>query len=371
MMHMTMHARMQNETTLIIAAIACRPYVKLAAEAGYQVIAIDAFADIDTQRLAKQCFQIPYDGYSLDYQAILNILDDIDLVNVKAFCFGAGFEAEPSVLDEIKQRVNVLGNTSEAIIQCKVPQYFFNMCRRFNMSSPRYSDVRPKQTQGWLKKRIGGSGGHHVSMASDCSFDDKRFYYQKMQKGLPVSCLFLATHESVQLIGINEQWVAADSASPYRYGGAVSHATPTGMNKDSLLNFLQAITDSFELVGLNSCDFILDHDALYVLEINPRLSASVDLYEVVDGNLFSAHINACMQKEVGPLVVSENAKAHQIIYAKKDFEVNESQVWPDWVCDIPQPNAKISAGMPICTVTAKAENAEYAKKLVKERAVFI
>ena len=366
-----MHVHMQSSDVLIIAAIACRPYVKLAVEAGYQVIAIDAYADVDTQKLAKQSFQVSYDGCCLDDQEILRILDNIDLSGVLGFCYGAGFETKPEVLNEVKRQVTVLGNTAEAITKCKSPQYFFGLCQRLNMPFPRYSDARPAQTQDWLKKRIGGSGGHHVSKASDRGLDDIQFYYQKVQKGLPVSCLFLAAQKCVQLIGINEQWVAADNASPYRYGGAVSQATPTGINKESLLDFLQAITDSFELVGLNSCDFILDDDVLYALEINPRLSASIDLYDVIEGNLFSAHIDACMQREVACLTISKEAKAHQIIYAKNDLIVKKDQEWSDWVRDIPQPGSKISAGMPVCTVIAQADNAEKAKKLVKERSVLI
>jgi len=366
-----MHAHMQSKDVLIVAAIACRPYVKLAVEAGYQVIAIDAYADVDTQQLSKQSFQVSYDGCSLDGQEMLRILDEIDLDGVLGFCYGAGFESHPEVLKEVSRRVTVLGNTAEVIKQCKSPQHFFGLCQSINMPFPRYSDVRPKQTQGWIKKRIGGSGGHHVSMVSESGVDDKQFYYQKVQKGLPVSCLFLAAHNSVRLIGINEQWVAADSVSPYRYGGAVSHATPTGLNKESLLNFLQAITDAFRLVGLNSCDFILNHDVLYALEINPRLSASVDLYDVIEGNLLSAHIDACLQREVGLFTVSKKAKAHQVIYAKNDLIVNKSQEWSDWVRDIPQPGSRIAAGMPVCTVIAQADNAYKAKKLVKERLVLI
>jgi uncharacterized protein len=370
-MHTIMHVRMLNRPIIIIAAISSRPYVQAAVDAGFDVIAIDAFIDQDTQEEAKRYYQLGYQDGQLHAEALMQVLNEIDLTQVDGFYFGAGFEMNPDLLSLINEVVPVVGNSVDAIKQCKLPHQFFALCDMHAMLYPTYTYDRPKDSQGWLKKKIGGSGGHHISLLVDSDAEEEGVYYQKIQQGDSLSCLFLADQQQVKLIGVNEQWTYADHRMPYRYGGATSRVNLDETIKSRLMHFLMGVVKKLGLVGLNSCDFILQHDEIYMLEINPRLSASIDLYRPVEGNLFAAHAAACKGESVKQFVTSASAIAHQIIYATNDLMINDHQHWPDWVCDIPQPNQHISAGMPICTVIAEADKAEQAKQLVKERAVFI
>ena len=59
---------------LIIAAITSRPYVKAAVDAGFEVVAIDAFADKDVQKLATHCYQIGLCDGQLDSKQLLSCL---------------------------------------------------------------------------------------------------------------------------------------------------------------------------------------------------------------------------------------------------------------------------------------------------------
>jgi uncharacterized protein len=367
-----MHVHMLNKPIIIIAAISSRPYVQVAVDAGLDVIAIDAFIDKDTQEMAKAHYQIGYQDGQLQAETLLRVLNEIDLTQVDGFYYGAGFEINPDLLLLINEQVPVMGNSVNAIKQCKLPHHFFALCDAHAMLYPAYTYKRPKDTHGWLKKKIGGSGGHHISFLVDSDVDEEGMYYQKIQQGDSMSCLFLADQQQVILIGLNEQWTHADQLMPYRYGGATSSVNLDELVKSRLMRFLLEVVKSLGLVGLNSCDFILHQDEIYMLEINPRLSASIDLYKPVEESLFTAHVAACKGESVKQFVASAGgAKAHQIIYAKKDLIINDDQHWPDWVCDIPHPNQYITAGMPICTVIAEADMAEQAKQLVKERAVFI
>ena len=49
--------------SVIIAAISSRAYVQAAVTAGFEVIAIDAFTDVDTQKLALQVHKINCDEH--------------------------------------------------------------------------------------------------------------------------------------------------------------------------------------------------------------------------------------------------------------------------------------------------------------------
>ena len=86
-----------------------------------------------------------------------------------------------------------------------------------------------------------------------------------------------------------------------------------------------------------------------------------------------------MQACVGELkqwpTVEKQAKAMHIVYANKTAnmptKVPANMDWPDWVCDIPQPNSEIAAGAPICTVLADARSAKLARKKVMQRVALL
>ena len=121
---------------LIIAAITSRPYVEAAVRAGFEVVAIDAFADTDVQKLATHCYQIGLCDGQLDSTQLLSVLDDLDLKHDSkqglkqfvGFCYGAGFEKASNNLLDINERVTVLGNSVDVIHACKTPTVFFGLC---------------------------------------------------------------------------------------------------------------------------------------------------------------------------------------------------------------------------------------------------
>lgn len=138
--------------------------------------------------------------------------------------------------------------------------------------------------------------------------------------------------------------------------------------KKMITTFIQTISFKLGLKGINSIDFLVDGDMIYALEINPRLSATLDLFVPKRGNFFSSHLAAC-QVQLSDWPASRGiSRAHQIIYAKHETKVPKKLDWPDWVRDIPQPNARILAGAPFCSVVAEAQLARDAKQLVHERA---
>jgi predicted ATP-grasp superfamily ATP-dependent carboligase len=117
-----------------------------------------------------------------------------------------------------------------------------------------------------------------------------------------------------------------------------------------------------------------------VLEINPRLSASFDLYEAdklyeannVALNLMNVHIQASHAAELLKFKAATVCKAHAVVYAISDIVIASTFSWPAWVLDIPllispQKEIRLLAGEPICTVMAQAESAEKSKQLIDAR----
>lgn len=358
---------MRNNAVIIIAAISSRPYVAAATAAGYTVIALDAFADADTQRLARDVYQIACIEDQFDATALLSQLDQLDLNQVIGFCYGAGFEAQPELLEAIAQRLPLLGNSAATVHACKQPQTLFALCDANAMAYPTFSMQLPTNSAGWLRKRIGGSGGGHVLPANTKHTPEPNVYYQQALAGTPVSCLFLASASNVDIIGFNLQWVSATAQQPYRYGGAASQYALSAQLQQQFSHFVRQAAKALGLLGLNSCDAIVHEDTLYILEINPRLSASVDLYSLVEGHLLAAHVAACQQQPVSPLSVSPKAKAHQVVYASHAQAISNHTAWPEWACDIPTAHQTVAADTPLCTATAQADHYLAAQQLVAQR----
>ena len=353
---------------IIIAAISSRAHVQAALEAGFEVIAIDAFCDVDTQNLAQKIFQVDAANGKFNAQQLLNAVDQINVAKCMGFCYGAGFEAQPDLLVIIAQRLPLIGNSAVIINSIKMPHIFFSLCDSLKMAYPATQFERPINCLGWLQKQIGGSGGAHIKQVLPLDIaSDKLHYYQKNQAGTPYSCLFLADGSNSQVMGFNQQWCEPSTLLPYRFGGVVSHANLSNAIKSQLEQFVQAATQYFGLRGINSCDFLVHDDSIFMLEINPRLSASLQLYRAQKGNLFAAHVQACLGQLIDWPIVDKKSRAMQIIYANKTAQVPPNMDWPDWVCDIPQPNTEIAAGQPICTVLAQARTAKSAKKKLLQR----
>jgi uncharacterized protein len=360
-----------NKPKIVIAALSSRIYAEAAVKAGYDVIAIDAFVDSDVEKLVKNCFQIGLVDNQLNSNELLEVLDSLDLQAVLGFCYGAGFEKHPYLLKEVSKRLPVLGNPPSVVDKCKLPAIFFATCKRVQIPFPDVVYKAPVVGKDWLVKRVGGSGGGHIKLLDNALVSHNAdMYYQKQQQGMPISCLFLGTKHGVDIIGVNEQWFDSSNTEPYRYGGAVSHADINPKAKLRLIGYVKQLADAFGLIGINSCDAICDGEEVYVLEINPRLSASMDLYRI--DSLMDKHIAASLMtlelSEMEHLCDRETSHAHQIVYATHPLKLKNDIIWPEWVKDVPSAGAYFNEGMPVCTVVADAETASLAKALVADRA---
>jgi predicted ATP-grasp superfamily ATP-dependent carboligase len=362
---------------LLIIALSARPFVAAAVQAGFKVSAIDGFADSQTQAMASMTSVAPFDNDGFQAEALLAIIDTLDTNRYIGFIYGSGFEAQPTLLAEIAKRMPLLGNLPATLANVKSPRIFFSACARLGVAHPQtWTQANASLPLDGLVKAVGASGGGHVQPYSNAKVSlDKQCYAQQKLHGLPVSVLFLAYAQQAALVGFNELMLAPTLALPYRYGGAVSQIDLTASEQDQLLKAAQQLTAEFSLLGLNSLDAVLQDGVAYVLEINPRLSASVGLYETVDGemSLLAMHVAACKQAQTYTLpssvAVKSGSVAQAVIYSELPLSIPANFIWPDWVQDCPSPQSSIQmhAGEPICTVLASADKADAAKQLLAIR----
>ncbi|WP_235189749.1 ATP-grasp domain-containing protein [Methylotenera sp. L2L1] len=341
--------------------------------------------------MAEAALIVKYDDLGFDAEDLLQTLHSLDnerldsgalrLNQFAGFVYGSGFEAQPDLLKKVAALVPVIGNSSATLAATKDLSVFFATMQKLNIKHPETIEQLPADVDLslYVHKFSGGSGGVHIKPAASIQNHWlEQHYFQRRLEGVPVSLLFIANGSDIEAVGFNEQWVCASAHMPFRYGGAASYAALSVNVQQQLLDAAKQLTVAFGLLGLNSLDAIVHQtsagtEQASVLEINPRLSATVNLYSN-DGVLFERHIQACVHGRLSDAHELQDdvavSKAHAIVYADIDVTLNTEMVWPSWVTDTPIQLAtplKIVAGAPVCSVLAYADNAVAAKKEVLAR----
>jgi len=360
---------MGNERAVLIVALSGRALAASARRGGYVPLVADMFGDRDLLHAAHKHVRLAGGLASgigdRDLIDALHKLDDgqepIGVV------YGTGFEGRPELLSRIAERWPLLGNSASVVARLKDPQTFSLICSDLDIPSPEISLFEPSSRNGWLAKRLGGAGGAHIKYADQSADARGGFYYQRKILGTPVSACFLADGERAHVLGFSAQWSSPTPHQPYRYGGAVRPAALTSDAADKLTDTVQRIVAAAGLVGLNSADFLVHGERFWLLEINPRPGATLDIFETGETSLFARHVASCSGKLAPAYSYPTNAKAASIVYAEQDVDCLSVLDWPDWAADLPVAGSRIQAGEPVCTVYASDAEAEVAMELAEKR----
>lgn len=352
-----------SDPDFVIIGQSGRSLAASAFRAGVRCYVIDLFADLDTRQYAIEAHQINELSTGLVRQALKQI--PLTAATAKIIT-GSGFEDKPEIIDYLQANWFMIGNSSDVIRQVKDPLPFYGMLDQLGIQHPATQLTVPHATEKakWLIKKKGGAGGEHIHYYSaELSYGSDE-YFQEYQPGENYSTVFLADGKQGKIIGYNKTWT--ENTTSFRFGGAVSLVQfPDALSKqvDSIVTTL---VSSFGLVGLCGMDFIVHDDKIYVLEINPRPTATFDLHENDQQNLFISHIRACRGELNTNYADSSVVCAKAIVYAEKDLHINIHD-WPAWVADIPCYGQVIQKHNAVCTVYASAQDADSTVKIVHNR----
>ena len=358
---------MADTSAVLIAAISGRALAQSAQRGGYQPLVVDFFGDQDTLQVARDHVRLRGSFASgIAEDALCTALEAlVDRQRPIGIVCGSGFEDRPRLLDAIAARWRLFGNGAEVVSKVKQPESLCAICATLAIPIPEFSPTAPSDPTGWLAKRIGGAGGGHVRPASQPA--SATVYYQREVQGTAISLLFLADGVRATPIGFSTQWALPTATRPYRYGGAVQPAALAPDMAASLTSAIDRLVAATSLVGLNSADFHVDGERFWLLDINPRPGATLDIFEPPEGSLFALHVAACAGNLTAAPRYPTGAKAAAIVYAEDDIPSIPAVDWPDWTADRPQPGITIKTGDPLCTVYAGDEVAAGAKALADER----
>lgn len=334
---------------------------ELAWRSGLKSWVIDLFADQDTRRYSEQVIRVD----SLDETQLNPALARFKSIYPEAAAvYGSGLERHPQSLEQIGLEFELLGNRIEIAHSLQKKRSFFELLGRLRIPHPLVSFTVPDTPGRWLIKPEFGGGGVGIRDHDGDASIESDMYWQRHVDGDAGSVLFLADGLRVRVVGFNTQWSESfDDRNQFIFSGVLNHSPLSGAQERMVAEWLDAIVQEIPLRGLNTLDFIVRGDRVYLLEINPRPSASMQLY---DADLFEVHVEACRGRLDNVSHTRQELCAYQIIYAERSVKIPDAFDWPEYCRDLPLAGSIIRKGQPICSIIARDKNVRSIREQLNE-----
>ncbi len=375
--------------SLLILGASTRAAAASARRAGFHPVCADRFGDEDLRRIASVV--------AVDND-LHRTLETIKGLPPMPWIYTGSLENDPKFIASVSEQHLLLGNPREVLRKVRDPFWLERTLRANDLPALRVRSVRSLdalvrasgrsdggvQATGecWLLKPTYGGGGCRIAAwTGQLPPTNERFYLQEHQLGTPMSALFIGRSDASELIGVCEQLIGPAFGAPteFGYAGSIGPIAVNDRTRELLQRLADTLTRESQLRGLFGIDFILADNIPWLVELNPRYTASVEVLERALGHaLLAEHATACGYRTE---TVRERPTLHsiigkQIVYATRDltaphleslFESDGHTPEAPLIADIPTPRSCIAAGWPICTVFAEAENSEGCRRLLASR----
>lgn len=358
--------------TVLIAAFSGRALAQSARRAGFVPLVVDAFGDSDTRQAAAHYAQIP-SAVRTGFRAkpLMTAIDSLIEAHGSApigIVLGSGFEDRPKLIDSLDKRYRLLGTKGETVAELKDPARFFPLLKQLGIAHPPTTLAAPAELNGWIAKRTGAAGGAHIRDLATLRQIKPQHYFQRRLDGVPMSILAIAAQGGVAM-EFSRQWVCPSARKPFRYGGAAIIDYADTPHEQQMVSTAATLIELLDPVGLISFDFIVSDGTAYLLEVNPRPGATLDVFDDLKGSLFRAQIEAGLGRGLWQEreLPTTQSRASAILYADRGGFTAPTIDWPQWVSDRPTPGTQIPNEQPIASVHADASSADDAETLVRAR----
>ena len=373
-----------------MAGVSTRAAAESAAKAGFDVLAIDGFGDLDQHPAVRSLVLARDDAAPFSAQAAAETVRDIA---ADAAVYLSPFENHTRAIDVLASGPStslragraLWGNPPDVLRRVRDPFLLAGVLRRSGFAAPLTRVDVPRElarSKEWLVKPFRSGGGHGVRPWTPDTPVLPGFYAQERIGGVPASIVFVAARGRVVPLGISRQLIgdAAFGASGFRYCGNVLASADddviTERAVESLIALARHVTERFGLIGLNGIDCLVHDEVPYAIEVNPRWCSSMELVERQYGvSMFGAHATACVDGELPAFDPSRMRQigsviGKAIVFASADLVAGDTRSWlsDETVRDIPKPGEQVTKGQPICTVFAEGPGSSACLAALKERA---
>ncbi|QDU43806.1 ATP-grasp domain protein [Symmachiella dynata] len=370
-----------NPQPLLICGASTRAAAFSALRAGIGPVCADLFADTDLARAAT-VVRIP--RYPDDIAATVAQLPPAD------WLYTGALENFPQTVADIAAQRTLLGNSPATLARVRDPLALSHHLQEqdFPVLQVRAHRDQPEPDGTWVCKPLFSAGGTRIrrwNIAAAVSLlRHPPVYFQRRADGEAYSALFMAFPSGAELIGITRQLVgvAEFHATPFAYCGSIGPTTLPYAVERQIQEMGQTIAQFGEMRGLFGCDFLCDGATAWLTEVNPRYTASVEVFERCwDLPLLGWHCQVCradaasaetekttrddFRRQVAVSRVEQTGVAAKaIVFAPNAYAVPDLESrfavsplpWSPQIADIPAPGSTVEAGHPICTVFADGAN---------------
>ncbi len=375
---------------IFLAGASVRSAAQSAVRAGFRVAVADLFCDRD---MPPECLACRVADYPRE------ILDIARRVSPRSWSYTGGLENYPDLVEAISRRHRLLGNSAKTLRRVRDPWQLQQVLGRERIAYPEILAEAPHDAAGtWLHKPRRSAGGMHIGVFPHTAFrpaatslagagvesarpapvrndpmanadegsDDPPTgrYYQRRICGTSYGVAFVGRQGTATLLGVTRQLIGCQwaGATGFHYVGSIGPIALQAWPAAELQRIGDCLASEFSLRGLFGVDVIVAGSQIWVLEVNPRFTASIEILERATGLVAMAwHHAACCELPLPPVAAAHGNQIHAkaIVYARHAGVVNaefyralEWEPCAEFPCfaDLPQEGTTISAGHPILTV---------------------
>ncbi len=331
---------------------------------GHCCVGADLFADWDT---SNYC----------DVKKIDRFESAAELIKqspVEGCVVAGGIENKPALLAQIADSTNMTGSSVSAIANVRNPFVLEKSLRASGLETLKLRRTIPSRDVGWVIKPFCSVGGNQVRLLNGRNgewINTHQQYLQQYIAGTPMSAVYVSSPRQCLLIGVSFQIVKKTRYSDFAYVGSIGPIKLNATHTNAIHRYGQVIAKEFGLLGWFGVDFVKSDDEIRLLEVNPRYTASMELFELAsaDLRLFDLHLAGCgkgclavPKLEYSDLMIGKryvfnsSMVATQVTSRMFDRLANGAgQAWRSR-SDIPWANDWIQPGHPVCTVWAYGDN---------------
>jgi predicted ATP-grasp superfamily ATP-dependent carboligase len=316
-----------------------RPFMENASRYGYTVTAIDGFNDWDSPSFGKVLGA--KDGKAAEGHDFFRRYAEFGDVPV-IFCSPVEFFAD--VLVEASVATTVFNASMSAISKCRDIEFLKNSCVdgiKFPVSG--FFPPRPN-----IIKKFNSVGGAGVREDDGILLPGE--YRQQLIDGISIGAVFYTSWGKTTLCGttrhINEG---------YKFAGCVY---PSGIAEKfyaPIEKFGKKIGAETGLAGWWGADFIITNESAWILEVNPRFTASLELIGKAHGiDIVEKQIRA-FSPDICHIEIGKNSKyfGRLIVYAKESVVFKNPAKWFEaGMRDIPHDGELVQKGAPVLSIYA-------------------
>ena len=326
---------------VLVVAMSARMLAQMAVGDGYEVIALDCFGDVDLRAVAAGATAPTND-------ALAKLADNVE---ADAVVYGGGFENRPDLVARISAGRELLGTEPELLGAVRDPWAVASAAHAAGARAPDTRSPAALPAGGmWLRKpRLGGGGRGVRGWRGGVLRPGEVF--QRRITGLSCSAVAIGNGLGAALLGLTEQL-----HRPRRFGW-IGNVIPPRLPEGELAELdgqlravCQEVVVRFGVRGAFGVDAIWDGRHAWILEVNPRPSASLELF---GPGTFEAHVQGARGvglSAAGPAPAA-SAAVKLVLFADRAVRAPDPEWWPrGLVRDVPHAGEEIHAGAPVCTL---------------------